>query len=279
MQDAGLGALDYLVIGHVTQDRTADGGWTVGGTAAYAARTARALGCRTAVLTSAADGLELNQALPDIAVWRVPAPSTTTFENQYTSGGRVQFIRAVAAPLTPDAVPAAWHTARLVHLGPVAGECDPALAGLFPAAFLGLTPQGWMRRWDGTGRVWSGPWEGAAPLLRRAAAVVLSEEDVGGERALIRRWAAQTRVLAVTQAAAGCTVHAGGAVWHLPAPPVVEVDPTGAGDIFAAVFFVRLWRGDDPPTAAQRANVVAAASVTRRGLLGTPAAQEFDGSP
>lgn len=279
MHDADPGQLDYLVIGHVTQDRAADGALTVGGTAAYAARTAWAMGCRTGVLTSAEAGLDLSQALPDIAVRRVAAPATTTFENRYTPDGRVQFVRAVAAPLTPADVPPAWRNAAVVHLGPVAGECDPALASLFPAAFLGLTPQGWMRRWDEAGRVRPAPWERAAPLLRRADAVVLSLEDVGGDEALIRRWAAQTRVLAVTQAADGCVVHAGGDVWRLPAPAVVEIDPTGSGDIFAAVFFVRLWRGDDPPTAARRANAVAAASVTRRGLLGTPRPQEFDGSP
>ena len=36
--------LDYLIVGHVTQDRMPEGGFTVGGTAAYAARTAKALG-------------------------------------------------------------------------------------------------------------------------------------------------------------------------------------------------------------------------------------------
>ncbi len=272
---------DYLVIGHVTQDRLPDGSLTPGGTAAYAARTARALGLRTAVLTSADDALDLNAVLPDVEIYRLPAATSTIFENRYTADGRVQFLHARAAPLTPDTI----HSARLIlrllrlragilHLGPVARECDPALADHIPADFLGLTPQGWMRRWDGAGRVFRGPWEEAEDWLPRAGAVVLSEEDIGGDESLAARWAAQTRILAVTRGARGCSVYADGRVWHLPAFPAREVDPTGAGDVFAAVFFTRLWRGDDPVQAARRANCIAAISVTRPGLSGTPTPAE-----
>ncbi|MCX7855086.1 MAG: PfkB family carbohydrate kinase [Anaerolineae bacterium] len=276
---------------------------TPGGTASYAARTARALGLRTAVLTSADDSLDLRTILPDIEIYRVPAATSTLFENRYTSDGRVQFLHARAAPLTPDAVyplfssvtvcseppseaewclvcseprsEAKWRLrVGILHLGPVARECDPALADHISADFLGLTPQGWMRRWDGSGRVSPGPWEEAEEWLPRADAVVLSEEDIGGDEALAARWAAQTRILAITRGARGCSVYADGRVWHLPAFPAQEVDPTGAGDIFAAVFFTRLWRGDDPVQAARRANCIAAISVTRPGLSGTPTPTE-----
>ncbi len=152
----------------------------------------------------------------------------------------------------------------------MARECDPALVDLFQADFVGLTPQGWMRRWDEEGRVTPGPWEEANVLLPRASAVVLSEEDIGGDEALAARWAARIRLLVVTRGAQGCTLYLGGQAHHLPAFPASEVDPTGAGDIFAAVFFVRLWLGDTPLRAARLANCIAAASVTRPGLSGTP---------
>lgn len=278
---------EYLVVGHVTQDRQPDGSLTPGGTAAYAARTARALGLRTAVLTSADDALDLSAVLPEMEVYRVPAEVSTIFENRYTPDGRVQFLYARAALLTPDTIRGARWPARptgILHLGPVARECDPALADAIPAAFLGLTPQGWMRRWDEAGRVSTGPWEEAEEWLPRASAVVLSEEDIGGDEALAARWAARTRILAITRGARGCSVYADGRVWHLPAFPAREVDPTGAGDIFAAVFFARLWQGDDPVRAARRANCIAAASVTRPGLSGTPTPAEVarclsDGAP
>lgn len=277
---------DYLVVGHVTQDRLPDGSLTPGGTAAYVARTARALGLRTAVLTSTDDSMDLSAVLPDITVYRIPASTNTVFENRYTADGRVQFLHARAAPLTPDTVrplvlpwvggpDATQGGLGILHLGPVAQECDPALVDHLRADFLGLTPQGWMRRWDGAGRVTPGPWEEAERWLPRADAVVLSEEDIGGDEALAARWAVRTRILAVTRGARGCSVYAGGRVWHLPAFPTQEVDPTGAGDVFAAVFFVRLWQGDDPVQAARRANCVAAVSVTRPGLSGTPTPEEI----
>jgi len=265
------GELDYLVIGHVTRDQTADG-WRTGGTAAYAARTAWAMGLRVGVLTSAAD--DVSKALAGIAVVCLPAAATTTFDNRYTDAGREQVVRALAAPLTAAAVPLPWRTARLVHLGPVANECDPALVDLFPGAFIGLTPQGWMRAWDEQGRVRRAPWEQAGRLLARADAVVLSEEDVAGDKALIARWAASTRVLAVTRAARGCSVYWQGTAQDVAAFAATEVDPTGAGDVFAAVFFARLAEGDEPPAAARLANCVAAVSVGRVGLAAAPTPAE-----
>ena len=51
-------------------------------------------------------------------------------------------------------------------------------------------------------------------------------------------------------------------------------DATGAGDVFAAAFFVRLLETRDPWEAARFANRVAAVSVTRPGLQGIPTPTE-----
>ncbi|OQY19575.1 MAG: hypothetical protein B6I35_11520 [Anaerolineaceae bacterium 4572_32.2] len=260
--------LDYLVIGHATRDLI-DGAFTIGGTVSYAARTARALGCRVGVVTSASPDLDLGQTLAGILVARHSAAATTTFENIYTPAGRRQVLHTVAETLTPAMIPADWR-ATIVHLGPVARECAPALANAFGGSFVGVTPQGWTRRWDQAGRVSVCRWEEAELWLARVDSVVLSEEDVAGDEALIAQYAAQTRVLVVTQGAAGCMVYADGRSRRFPAPVVDEVDPTGAGDIFAAAFFVYLQRSGDPWQSARFANCVAAGSVTRAGLAGTP---------
>ena len=63
---------------------------------------------------------------------------------------------------------------------------------------------------------------------------------------------------------------------HVPAPKVDEVEPTGAGDIFAAVLFIALQRGDDPVDACAFANCVAAQSVTRRGLDSLPTQADIE---
>ena len=266
-----LVALDYLVIGHVTRDLI-DGHFTIGGTVSYAARTALALGCRVGIVTSAEADLDL-AALDGVLIARHSAAATTTFKNIYTSTGRRQMLHGLAAPLSREMVPADWQP-DIVHLGPVARECAPSLVDAFGEAFIGVTPQGWMRRWDEAGQVSGGSWESAEPILARADAVVLSEEDVAGDRVLISRYAALTQLLVVTQGREGCTVHTGGESRHFPAPPMREVDPTGAGDIFAAAFFYCYRRREDPWEAARFANCIAAYSVTRAGLDGTPRPEE-----
>jgi sugar/nucleoside kinase (ribokinase family) len=261
-----LTPIDYLLIGHVCYDLTPQGR-VIGGTAAYAGRLAQLLGCRTAVLTSA-DPHDAGWAadLPGVEVEIIPAAATTTFENVYTPQGRVQTLHAVADTLTVDHVPDAWRAPRIVHLGPIANELDPALARAFAGSLVGLTPQGWMRRWDAGGRVYARPWEAAAATLPHATAVILSREDLLDDAMLddYRRWAP---LLALTLNADGCVVYSGGAERHFPAPRVPQVEPTGAGDIFAAAFLARLQQTDgDPWEAARFANHVAAHSVTVAGL-------------
>jgi sugar/nucleoside kinase (ribokinase family) len=264
--------VDYLVVGHASKDLTPQGA-TLGGTIAYAGLTAHALGLRVGVVTSAAEDLDLS-ALRDLQVHRVPAPVSTSFENAYTSEGRIQTLRSRAVSLDLSAVPAPWLSAPIVHLAPIAAEIDPELTAAFPASFLGLTPQGWMRRWDESGRVRLTGWEVTRQLLPVSSAVVLSLEDVLGDLRAAQAMAGHCRVLVITEGARGARVHAGGRWRSVPAPAAQEVDPTGAGDVFAAVFFVELHRNGDPWLAAAHANQVAAGSVTRRGLAGAPSAIE-----
>lgn len=70
-------------------------------------------------------------------------------------------------------------------------------------------------------------------------------------------------------------VFAAGARRQFGAPRVAVVDPTGAGDMFAAAFLIFYQRTRDPWSAARFAIELASVSVTRAGLLGVPAAGEI----
>lgn len=252
--------IDYLTIGHVCRDLTPAGS-VPGGTAMYSARVAQALGARTAVLTSVGPDFELEPVLPDIAVECVPAGQTTTFENVYTPAGRQQTVHAVAKTMTAGDVPAAWQRASIVHLGPIVHEIDEGMVQLFSNSLVGVTPQGWFRRWGKDGRVTVGDWPGLAEVLPLAAAVILSPEDLPYPELLdeIRELAP---VVVLTQQAGGCRVFHRGEMREVPAPAVEEVNPTGAGDVFAAAFFVRLFQTKGNPwSAAKFANRMAAHSV------------------
>jgi sugar/nucleoside kinase (ribokinase family) len=256
---------DYLVIGHITQD-LCDHGYRIGGTATFSALMAHRLGYTVGILTSVAPDVDLSPLPADISIARRPSNVSTTFENLYHDGHRRQFTRSQAGLLTCSDVPQAWRTAAIVHLGPIAQEVDMAIADCFPNALLGLTPQGWMRRWDERGLVSPARWNPPDALLDRADAVILSQEDVGGDREQVRSLAARTRLLVLTAGWKGATVYHGGQVRSFPAPKVREIDPTGAGDIFAAAYLTALHKTRDPWLCARFANCVAARSVERSGL-------------
>lgn len=268
-----LEPVDYLLLGHVTADLTAQGR-RLGGTAAYSALTARALGLRVGVVTALADPALLSP-LEGIAVIAAPSEHTTTFENILTSQGRKQVVHQRAAPLSFDLVPPAWRKAEILHLGPVAQEVPAEIPPSFSASLIGLTPQGWLRAWDESGQVRPCDWPAAETLLPRVGAAVISREDVDNDEEQIEWLAHHVRLLAVTEGAAGCVLYWNGDRRRFRAPRVEEVDATGAGDIFATAFFIRLYTTRDPWEAARFATQLAARSVTRRGLAGIPTPAEI----
>lgn len=267
-----ISAIDYLVIGHITVDLTPTGP-RLGGSAVYAALTATAFGQRAGILTAWGEELPLG-ALEDIPIVNIGAEHSTTFENIYEDGVRRQRVHQLAPPLEFHSLPEAWRSAKIVHLAPVLGEVSSRMAPFFRDATLGLTPQGWLREWAPDGSVRASEWPEAAHLLAQADAAVISQEDVAGDEARIQRMVSSAQVFAVTEAAQGTRIYDRGREHALLAPQVEEVDPTGAGDIFATAFFIRLHYGDDPLEAGRVATRVAAQSVRRSGLDGIPTADE-----
>jgi len=276
--------IDFLAIGHATQDRT-PGGYRRGGTVSYAAVTARLLGRRPGILTRAsADGLVVCEApgLPEnvtapsgselegVAIHLLASPVNTTFTNLYRDGRRTQVLETLAAPISTLDLPPAWSDVPVVLLGPIAGELPPDWAARFPDSVMGVTPQGWMRKWDREGHVSPARWEGAEPFLRRADAVIVSREDVGGDEAYIEELATQARMLLITDGWHPVVLYRAGQRYHVSARPTQETDPTGAGDVFAAAFLIRFAETDDPLVAARFATVVASMSVEGPGMAAIP---------
>ncbi|HEY7342193.1 MAG TPA: PfkB family carbohydrate kinase [Ktedonobacterales bacterium] len=265
---------DFLAIGHITRDLLPDGSWRLGGTVTYAALTAARLGMRAAIVTSAPlDVLAaLDAVLPDIPLSVVPSAEATTFENIYVAQGRQQYLRGRAAPLTIASVPEAWRDAPIVLLGPVAQEIDASVAGGFPNSLVGATPQGWLRQWDADGAVAPWPLASTEILLPHLRALILSREDVGESADVIfDQWARIVPLIAITCSRDGAYVWKNGVMSGLFAGyPAHEVDPTGAGDVFAAAFLCELQRTGAAAVAIDFANRVAACSVEAPGGEGIP---------
>jgi sugar/nucleoside kinase (ribokinase family) len=271
-----LQPVDYLAVGHVAVDitPTAPTGVQLGGTVSYAALTAHALGLRVGIVTSSGAGAPMG-ALDGIPIVNVPSEHSTTFENLNTTNGRRQTLHHQAAPIVSAHIPQAWRSAPIIHLAPIAREVDPALAGKLSGSLVGVTPQGWMRAWDENGQVTMCAWENNEQILRHAGAVVMSVEDINRDLELVEMMAHNTRILCLTEAEAGVVLYWNGDRRRFRPTAVEEVDATGAGDIFAAAFFVRLHSTRDPWEAARFATQLAARSVTRAGLNGIPTSREI----
>lgn len=265
---------DYLVVGHIAHDITPQGP-QLGGTVSFAARTAIAFGLRVGILTSTKPDEPLLAKLPPEAmVISIPAENTTTFENQYKNSERTQYLYHRAETLTPEMLPPAWRKASLIHLGPIAYEIDPAMVPAFENGRICVTPQGWMRRREPDGRVKTKPWDEAEYILSRAVLAVMSEEDIRHDPSLETVFAKLVQLMVLTRAERGGTVYQNGGSWDFPAYPVTQVDPTGAGDIFAAALHIMLAQSGNLDYAIQIAARLAGISVSRVGSASAPTPQE-----
>ena len=260
--------IDYLVIGHLTQDLTPSGP-VPGGTVAYAALTAAAMGLRVGMLTAFHEETPPSK-LAGIQIAVQPTTRATTFENQVTPNGRVQIIHHIADVIQAEMLPKTWRRTPIIHLGPIAHEIPVSMLDAFPDACIGITPQGWMRQWDEQGKVTCGQWPQADSILPKASAVIVSIEDVACDEEVIAHYRSQTTVLVVTEGKQGARIYQGEQMLRVQPPFIPEVDATGAGDIFAASFFCHYFQTGNIVSAARLATLIAAHSIARSGLEGPP---------
>jgi 1D-myo-inositol 3-kinase len=262
--------VDFLAIGHVTKDLLPDGNYTVGGTATYSSLTAHRLGLSVAILTSTSPDLDLSGALAGIDVHTVPSALPTTFENIYTGQRRRQVVHSTASPLRAADLPRELERSAIVLLCPLVGELGLDWLGVFPEAVVGVTPQGWMRSWGKDGLVKAKPWDEAREILPNVQVLMFSEEDVGRDQALIKCYTSLAPVAVVTRGWRGASVFCAGEQRDFPAFRAEEVDPTGAGDVFAAAFLTRLKETGDPYQAAPFANCAASFAIEGPGTTSIP---------
>jgi len=260
-----------------------------GGGAFYSALQAARLGLRTLILTQGAPP-EIEALLEpyrdELGLHILPAPATTTFETSWPGGQRHQRVLAWAGPI---AGPIEVDT-RILHFAPVARETSAAWRG--HAGFVGLTPQGLARTWDPRpGEAHDADaHEGAAEggevggELRSASlpsdrdsldallphpcnAVVISEQERVACSPLLDAAADIGAVITITAGPGATSVQPpGGECTRVQAPAVAEPrEDLGAGDVFAAAFFVALHEGLAPERAAAFAGAAAAIRIEGSG--------------
>ncbi len=264
-----MAAPDFVAIGHVTLDRFGDV-VRPGGAALYAAVTAHRLGLSAGILTSHGDDFPLELIPSRIEVVSVAAEATTRFEHTAHGERRTMRVTSVAEPLSGADVPEDWQEAPLVLLAPVLGEVDLHVATAFTNPTLAAAAQGWMRGVGADGVVGSAPWSPPDFLLGRLQAIIASAEDVAVQEAAVLEWIQRVPIAAVTASRAGALLYVNGERYEIPPRPATEVDPTGAGDVFATTFLIRYQLDGDPWEAAAAAACAASLSVEGEGWAGIP---------
>lgn len=256
--------LTALTVGHVTRDLYADGP-APGGGVWYVAHAWATLGVDPRAVIAAAPG--------DVPAWpgevaTQQCATTTTFRNTYTEAGRAMRLEHQAPPIDVATLPDRWRQSEIVLLAPVAGELDPeAWLAAVDAKVRGAGLQGWLKARTPDGRFVPRPGELDPARLAGLDVACLSDEDYGGDTDWLAALRAVVPRVALTHGADGCTVFQGGAARRVAAPRATEVDPTGAGDTFAAGVLVALARGEPLDAAAAAGCALAARSVEARGPL------------
>lgn len=270
-----MAAPEFLAIGHVTLDRFGDE-VRPGGGALYSAITAHRLGRSVGILTSHGAEFPLEVVPPAIEVVTLEAPATTVFEYQDSEGPRVMRVTATASPLTSRDVPEDWRESPLVLLAPVIQEVDPDLVAAFGDATVAAAAQGWLRTLDDQGGVKAVTWDSPRDVLNRLQALFVSAEDVRGQEEQLTEWVQRVPLAVVTAGAAGALLYVNGDRFEVRPRPTIEVDATGAGDVFAATFLLHYHRDGDPWAAAEAATCAASLSVEGEGWSTVPDAVTLD---
>jgi sugar/nucleoside kinase (ribokinase family) len=234
------------------------------------------LGRRPTVITRAAADTDLSELPANLDLHLLASPVTTTFANLYSEHGRVQYCYAQALPITAADIPVSLRHPRAVLLGPLVDEITSDVAPIFHAdTLVAAVPQGWMRQWDETGRVSARPWQNPEAILPHLSVLVLSLEDIDHDLSRLDPWFAHVGLIVLTEYREGSTIYQrrlDGTIVQskIPPRPANESDPTGAGDVFATAFVIRLQETGDPQQAARFANITASFSVEHPGVTGVP---------
>ena len=264
-----------LIVGHLTEDMTPEGP-RLGGAAAFAGLLARRFGARVTILTAVDATFPYLGMLAGIRVRRLASPDRTRFANRYAAdGSREQTILSRARVIPERDIREAVEElppGSAVFYGPVANELGGT--GLLPrprgrGAFAAAAPQGLLRRRAARGRIWIRWAPGIAERLGGLDLVSVSAGEIPEATKVA------VPILAVTHGRRGAAIRrAGMPETPVKAVPAVEVDPTGAGDVFAAALSVALWRGWALDRAARLAAAAAAISVESPGTRGIPTLDE-----
>lgn len=264
--------IEFLAVGHLAVDLR-EGRRVLGGASAFSALTASRLGLASAIVTAVGEDFDLFDPLEKVEVHCHREGRSTSFENLYRDGVREQHLLGRARRLVEADLASVLERLAgdaIVLYCPLAREIDMPLSRRAPSGLTGVAPQGFFREWDAAGRVVAREWVEAEQALYGVDVLSLSEHDAPNLETFVAVARKRARVLAVTIGARGARLFSEESEVQVRAWVRPEVDPTGAGDVFAGALLVALREGQTPVAAAELACCAASFAVEKPGVEGVP---------
>jgi len=235
-----LKSIDILTIGNITEDRIfkEDNFFSsIGGPSFYASKACIKYGVKSGVISISSDELKLEDCLPDNVAFPQNRIGHTIFENHYINNMRAQRVVNFSQSLNIcDLIyPVNYAPPKLIFYCPVLNEVTNEFLELFPDSIKVCNLQGWMRTLDSQGNV---SIKKELPDLDFSIfhAVIMSEHDVDYDNAL--KISESCKLVCITKGEQGSTLIVDNEIKNYGTVRVVNVDETGAGDVWAITFSI-----------------------------------------
>ncbi|MFQ6118546.1 MAG: PfkB family carbohydrate kinase [Methanosarcinales archaeon] len=271
----------FVAIGNITHDiygnevrSESDYEYRIGGSSVYSSITARNFGIKAGIVSNIGKDFKFFGLLHNIDISYAICENTTTFRNVYTNG-RKQYVFKIADPITPTQIPYTFLNAEIIYICPVLNEVDSNILKLFKyrnSPLIGVSPQGWVRCYRrNKGDIIKKEWDNAKEILQYTDVLIFSEEDIPEYNSKIEEYTANKNLIViVTKGKNGADLYFKGKIYHFPAYPTKEKDPTGAGDVFGAAFLIKYYESGDIIESARFATCSASFVVEKIGINGIP---------
>jgi sugar/nucleoside kinase (ribokinase family) len=285
------GAPTIVIIGHVAIDTNKFSQGmiesAIGGAPTYAGLALVALRKKVGVVTKV--GVDFTEQFPpiysklglDTEGILVSGEYTTAFENIYDEkGNRTQLCKHVAPKITPDDIPASYLEAKGFYVSPLADEVAPeTMEKIKGDNLVMMDPQGLFRQIDEKGRVTIRSEVDLEPFLKHVDVVKLGRDEakfiMKEPKQLLKKLCGMGPKIAIlTRGDEPALILSNGEFHEVKSLKVDARDPTGAGDVFGAVFLARYLEIHDAVESARFASAAAGLKIRYKGPVGFPSERE-----
>ncbi len=278
--------LDVIIIGHIAIDTNILPCGSVenalGGVPTYAGIALTTLKKKVGIVSKV--GIDFkdfsfysNQGI-DIKGISIGGKRTTRFKNIYDSkGDRQQVCEGDISRITPEDIPKTYEEACSFYISPIIDEIGVDVIKRVKRKdnTVMLDPQGLFRKVDEKGRVEIALPKNLNELLRYVDIIKIGKGEVSAFKIGVKEILsclvdAGPKIAIATLEREGCMLLAEDKVWKARSLKVDVKDPTGAGDVFGAIFLAIYMDTLNVREAIKFASVSAGLKIRYEGPTGFP---------